>query len=268
MNLKAEIISSKQNPRIKNIIHLQKRGEREKQGVFTVEGIKEVEKAVAMDYELDSLFFCPEIIETSLVERIIERKESVQCFEVSREVYNKIAYREDSGGIIILAKPKLHALNELKPDANPLILVVEGVEKPGNIGALYRTADAAGISAIIICDPGTDLYNPNAVRASLGCVFTIPTAICTTNQAIDWLKERKIQIFASYLQAATHYHKVDFTKPSAIVMGTESTGITKQWVDAADANIIIPMQGKADSMNVSTAAAVLIFEACRQRDFK
>jgi RNA methyltransferase, TrmH family len=267
MTIKAEIISSKQNPRIKNLIHLQKRGEREKQGLFVVEGIKEVEKVVEMDYEFDSLFFCPDIIEPPLVSKIIAKIPSVPCFEVTPEVYNKVAYRENSGGIIILAKPKLHGLNQLKSNPNPLILVVEGVEKPGNIGALFRTADAAGISAIIICDPATDLYNPNAVRASLGCVFTIPTAICTSNEAIEWLKKKDIQIFASYLQASIPYHKVDFTKPSAIVMGTEATGITKQWVDAANANIIIPMQGKADSMNVSTAAAVLIFEACRQRDF-
>lgn len=263
----AEKITSKQNPRIKNLVQLQKRSERQAQGVFIVEGLREIEKAVAMNYDFDSLFFCPEIVDQSTISNIFGGSLPQQSFEVSRDVFNRVAYREDSGGVIALAKPKEHALNHLKIPNNPLILVIEGVEKPGNIGAIYRTADAAGISAIIICDPGTDLYNPNAIRSSLGCVFTTPTAICTSQQAILWLKERNIQVLASYLQASIPYHKANFTKPTAIVMGAEATGISNDWVQTADANIIIPMQGKADSMNVSTAAAVLIFEACRQRDF-
>jgi RNA methyltransferase, TrmH family len=268
MDLKAEKITSRQNPRIKSLVQLQKRSERDVQGVFMIEGLKEIEKAAGMDYQFESLFFCPEIVDSSIVLKTIGKHQPENWFEITRDVFNKVAYRENSGGIIVLAKPKDHSLDHLNISKNPLIIVIEGVEKPGNIGAIFRTADAAGISAIIICDPGTDLYNPNAIRASLGCVFTTPTAVCTSQQAIKWLKERNIQIMASYLQAATPYHKVDYTKPTAIVMGTESTGITNTWVDAADANIIIPMQGKADSMNVSTAAAVLIFEACRQRDFK
>jgi TrmH family RNA methyltransferase len=265
---KVESISSKQNPKIKNLLHLQKNSERNQQGVFIVEGIKEVEKAVKSGYEVDSLFFCPEIIDPYRVEEIFSSTFPKNILEVTRDVFNKVAYRENSGGIIILAKPKDHALNQLNIGKNPLILVIEGVEKPGNIGAIFRTADAAGISAIIICDQGTDLYNPNSIRASLGCVFAIPTAICTSTIAIEWLKAKGVKIFVSYLKAAVPYHKIDFTKPSAIVMGTEATGISKVWLEASDANIIIPMQGQADSMNVSTAAAVLIFEACRQRGFK
>lgn len=264
----AEKITSKQNSRIKNLVQLQKRSEREAQGVFIVEGLREIEKAVSMGYEFVSLFFCPEMVEPSLILKVFGKSIPDLTFEVSRDVFNKVAYREDSGGVVVLAKPKEHSLTQLITHKNPLILVIEGVEKPGNIGAIYRTADAAGITAIIICDPGTDLYNPNAIRSSLGCVFTTPTAICTSQQAILWLKERNIQVLASYLQASIPYHKANFTKPTAIVMGAEATGISDSWVKAADANIIIPMQGKADSMNVSTAAAVLIFEACRQRDFK
>lgn len=263
----AERITSKQNPRIKNLVQLQKRSERQAHGVFIVEGLREIEKALVMGYEFDSLFFCPEIVDQYIIANLFGKSLPQQTFEVSRDVFNKVAYREDSGGAIALAKPKEHGLNQLKIQKKPLILVIEGVEKPGNIGAIYRTADAAGISAIIICDPGTDLYNPNAIRSSLGCVFTTPTAICTSQQAIQWLKEHNIQILASYLQASSPYHKANFTNPTAIVMGAEATGISNDWVQAADANIIIPMQGKADSMNVSTAAAVLIFEACRQRDF-
>ncbi|MDX9848782.1 MAG: RNA methyltransferase [Tenuifilaceae bacterium] len=267
MNQRIELITSRQNPRIKNLVHLQKSSERRKQGLFTVEGIKEIEKVVASGYQLHSVFYCPDIIFPSQVDDLFGANLPREVFEVSRDVYNRIAYREDSGGVVALACPREHNLQDLNPDSNPLILVIEGVEKPGNIGAIYRTADAAGISAIILCDSATDLYNPNTIRASLGCVFTIPTAICTSQEAIKWLKGNSIQIMASYLKAATPYHKADYKKPTAIVMGTEATGITKLWVNAADANIIIPMRGAADSMNVSTATAVLVFEACRQRDF-
>jgi TrmH family RNA methyltransferase len=267
VNQRIELITSRQNPRIKNLVHLQKSSERRKQGLFTVEGIKEIEKVVASGYQLHSVFYCPDIIFPSQVDDLFGANLPREVFEVSRDVYNRIAYREDSGGVVALACPREHNLQDLNPDSNPLILVIEGVEKPGNIGAIYRTADAAGISAIILCDSATDLYNPNTIRASLGCVFTIPTAICTSQEAIKWLKGNSIQIMASYLKAATPYHKADYKKPTAIVMGTEATGITKLWVNAADANIIIPMRGAADSMNVSTATAVLVFEACRQRDF-
>lgn len=267
MNQRIEQITSRQNPRIKNLVHLQKSKERRKQGLFTVEGIKEIEKVVASGYQLHSVFYCPDIIFPSQVDDLFGANLPREVFEVSRDVYNRIAYREDSGGVVALASPREHNLQDLKPGINPLILVIEGVEKPGNIGAIYRTADAAGISAIILCDSATDLYNPNTIRASLGCVFTIPTAICSSQEAIKWLKGNSIQIMASYLKAATPYHKADYKKPTAIVMGTEATGITNLWVNAADANIIIPMRGAADSMNVSTATAVLVFEACRQRDF-
>lgn len=267
MRTKPELITSRQNPRIKNLIHLQKNSERREQGLFTVEGIKETEKVVAAGYKIDSVYYCPEIISSTQIDSIFGINLPSNSFEVNRDIFNHIAYRKDSGGVIALAKPQEHNLANLKLAGNPLVLVIEGIEKPGNIGAIYRTADAAGVSAIIICNPRTDLYNPNTIRASLGCVFTIPTAICARHQAIGWLKGNGIQIFASNLSAATPYHMVDFTKPTAIVMGTEATGITDEWVTAADANIIIPMRGFADSMNVSTATAVLVFEACRQRDF-
>jgi RNA methyltransferase, TrmH family len=268
MIIKAEKISSKQNPRIKNLIHLQKHSERAKQGLFIIEGIKEIEKAVLSGYQFDSLFFCPELIDYNIIGEIFKNKLPKKIFEINREIFNKAAYRQDSGGMLLLAKPSNHKLSGLKLSQNPLILVIEGVEKPGNIGAIYRTADAAGISAIIICDQGTDLYNPNAIRASLGCIFSIPTAICSSAEAISFLKIDNIQILTSYLNAAVPYHTIDYTKPSAIVMGTEATGITEIWLKASDSDIIIPMRGMADSMNVSTAAAVLIFEACRQRNFK
>jgi TrmH family RNA methyltransferase len=263
-----EKITSRQNPKIKNTLLLQKASERRKQNIFVIEGLKEIEKAARKGYEFDMVFFCSKLISAKELERILPENGALHIYEVSPEVFEKMAYRENSGGVVVLARPKNHRLENLKLRTNPLILVIESVEKPGNLGALYRTADAAGIDAVLICDPKTDLYNANAVRASLGCVFTIPTALTDSKTAIEFLKKNQIKIFATYLQAAVPYHTVDFTQSSAIVMGTEATGISQVWVDSAEKNIIIPMRGEADSMNVSTSAAVVIFEACRQRGFK
>jgi RNA methyltransferase, TrmH family len=268
MSLTPETITSRQNPKIKNLTLLQKHSERLEQDLFILEGIKEIEKAIKAGYYFDSLFFLSKLIDIKAITVLFKDKLPKQIYEVNADVYEKIAYRENSGGIVALARPQLHSIDSLKLTDNPLFLVIESVEKPGNLGAIYRTADAAGIDAIIICDPKTDLYNPNAVRASLGCVFTVPTVLTTSPKAISWLKNQNIKIFCTYLKASVPYHSIDYTNSSAIVMGSEATGISPIWVEAADANIIIPMSGAADSMNVSTSAAVLIFEACRQRGFK
>lgn len=264
---RSEKITSNQNPKIKQLLHLQKHKERLLQNLFIIEGIKEIEKAVVAELDFDSLFYCSDLIEDARIHNIFKDSLPGKVFEISRELFNKVAYRQDSGGLILLARPKILKISQIDLPENPLILVLEGVEKPGNIGAIFRTADAAGISAIIICDPATDLFNPNVIRASLGCVFTIPAYVCESKDAITVMKEKNIKIFTSYLQASVPYHTVDYRQPSAIVMGTEATGVSMLWLDAAEKNIIIPMKGEADSMNVSTAAAVLIFEACRQRGF-
>lgn len=182
-------------------------------------------------------------------------------------MFNKIAYRESTGGIIALAEQKQHQLSDLILGKNPLLLILEGVEKPGNLGAMLRTADAAAVEAVIICDERVDFYNPNVIRSSVGCVFTNQIAASPSDKTIHWLKQNNIQILCTYLKASTIYTEVDFTKPSAIVMGTESLGLSEQWIENSTRNLIIPMQGKIDSMNVSTAAAVVIFEASRQRGF-
>jgi len=268
MEVKIEKITSKQNQGIKNLIHLQKHSEREKQNVFVIEGLKELEKAIQNGYHFESVYFFAGLISFERLQTIFNQRLPSKVYEVNAEVFSKIAYRENSGGIVALAEPKSHSINEFQNDEKALFLVIEGVEKPGNIGAIYRTADAAGVTGIIICDPKADIYNPNAIRASLGCVFTVPTIITSSEKAINWLKKNDIKIYCTYLKAAFHYHKIDYTESSAIVMGTEATGISQVWVEASDANIIIPMRGIADSMNVSTSAAVVLFEACRQRDFK
>ncbi|HAN78322.1 MAG TPA: rRNA methyltransferase [Bacteroidales bacterium] len=261
-------ISSKQNPGIKNLVLLQKQKERAEQNLILIEGLKEIEKADLSGYVIEQVYFCPEIIGLQQVSELFTKSKPGKVFSVSADVFEKIAYRESTGGVIVLAKPKLHTFSGLNLPKNPLLLVLEGVEKPGNMGAIYRTADAAGIDAVLIAEPRTDLYNPNAIRASLGCVFSVPTVICSGAEALNWLKTNQIHIFSTYLQAAVPYHTVNFAQPCAIVLGTEADGISDQWVKNSNTNIIIPMRGQADSMNVSTAAAVVVFEACRQRGFK
>lgn len=262
-------ITSAQNPRIKNFVHLQKARERKTQNVFVVEGEKEFCRALEYHYQFTGIFVCFDLIPQSRFKSISAGvNHDSEVFPVSKEVFEKIAYREGSGGIIALARPKSHGLADLKLCDSPLLLVLEAVEKPGNLGAMLRTADAAGVDAVVVCDPQTDIYNPNVVRSSIGCLFSVPLVVCNSLEAISWMKQQNISIYCTYLKAAVPYTEVDFTCASAIVMGTEADGITDQWVEAADQNIIIPMQGSADSMNVSTSAAVVVFEACRQRGFK
>ena len=185
--------------------------------------------------------------------------------EVSLDVFDKIAYREGIDGLLALAVPKYAELNSFKPGKDPLIIVLETVEKPGNLGAVMRTADAAGVDAVIIADPRTDIFNPNAIRASIGCIFSVPLFACTSEKCIQWLRQNNIRIYCTYLKASIDYLEADFRKGSAIVMGTEATGISDIWVQEADQNIIIPMNGIADSLNVSVTTAIVTFEAVRQR---
>jgi TrmH family RNA methyltransferase len=187
--------------------------------------------------------------------------------EINKEVFEKLAYRDTTEGVIGIAKSKSLNLSDLILKENPLILIAEAPEKPGNIGALLRTADAANLDAVIIANPKGDLFNPNVVRSSVGCLFTNQIATGTTSEIIAYLKERKINFYCATLQNSTSYHTQDYSTPTALVVGTEATGLTQEWRDAATQNIIIPMQGEIDSMNVSVAAAILIFEAKRQRGF-
>lgn len=260
------VITSTHNPKVKSLLALEKPRERRKQQLFVIEGKKEIGLALSAGYTIGNLFYCVDIFpEKDLASLDIDSKFLVP---VTQEVFDKIAIRESTGGVIAVAQMKTHRLDDLKLSKSPLILVLESVEKPGNLGAILRTADAAGADAVIVCDPQTDFYNPNVVRSSLGCVFTQPLATATSEETINWLKKNKVGIYCTYLQASRPYHEIDFRPPSAIVMGTEATGISDVWIKYADANIIIPMQGKIDSMNVSTAAAVVVFEACRQRGFR
>ncbi len=263
-------ITSLQNKEIKHLVQLQEKSRnRRKEKAFVVEGQREIGLALKGNYRLLNLYFQPEIIDFEKVIEIGRKNGNPEITELNREVYEKIAYRVSTEGLIGVFESRENSLEELRfKNENPLILVAEAPEKPGNIGALLRTADAACLDAVIIANPKTDLYNPNIIRSSVGCLFTNQVATGSTSEIIEFLQKKKIDIYAAALQASEEYYKIDFSKASAIVVGTEATGLSQEWLDNSSQNIIIPMQGEIDSMNVSVAAGILIFEAKRQRDFK
>lgn len=256
-------ITSIKNQRIKNLINLQKAKARREEGLFIIEGIREISLAQQCGYELDALFICTEVYKADAAYPI--ELVSNDILHVPQEIFSKIAYRENTGGIIAVAKSKPLELNKLTEKENPLYLILEKVEKPGNIGAMLRTADAAGVDAVIICDQAADFYNPNVIRSSVGCVFTVALAVATNEEVLAWCKNKNIDVYGTALTASVNYTQVDYTKACAILMGSESFGLSNFWLKNSSQNIIIPMAGKIDSMNVSNAAAITIFEAVRQR---
>lgn len=259
-------ITSIHNPFIKSLLQLQEKAKARKQsGTFLIEGNREIGLATKGGYDIETVLFWPEMVSEHDASKLVKRQ--TELIEINKEVYQKLAYRDTTEGVLAVAKNKPHNLSDLELGKNPLILVAEAPEKPGNIGALLRTADAANLDAVIIANPKSDLYNPNIIRSSVGCVFTNRIATGTTEEIIAFLKEKNIDFYCATLQNSTGYHTQDYTKPTALVVGTESTGLTQNWRDSATQNIIIPMQGEIDSMNVSVAAAILIFEAKRQRGF-
>lgn len=262
-----ERITSLQNAKIKNIAKLAKSKERALQNLFVIEGARELSLALTADYKFENVFVCPELSPKTDYPNVLNTIPESSIIEVSGAVFEKIAYREGSDGIIALAKPQIHTLSSLGLSENPFIIILEAVEKPGNLGAILRTADAAQADAVIICDKATDLYNPNTIRSSVGCLFTVQTAVCSSQEALDFMRSKNIKTFAAELNASQWYQDTDFRTPSAIVMGTEADGLTDFWLENADARIKIPMRGKIDSLNVSVSTAVITFEAMRQRGF-
>ena len=289
----AELLTSAQNPKFKRLVALREKSRlRRDEGVFVVEGRRELEHCLEAGFEVETVFVCPEIADCSgaapegrntrgSVAGGPSRRDggvspkdelpkglqpcSGQIFEVTKELYAKVAYREGTEGVMAIVKSRELRLDELQLGDKPLVMVLEGVEKPGNLGAVLRSADAAGADAVIVCDPLTDLWNPNLIRASIGAVFTVPTVCCSSQEAIAWLKARGIRILTAQLQDSSAYYDCDMTGPTAIVMGTEATGLTDPWRQAADAHVLIPMLGRLDSLNVSVSAAILLYEAVRQR---
>ena len=284
--MRIESITSAQNPKIKNLLLLQEKSKaRREQGLFVVEGRRELEHCIEAGFKVRTVFVCPEVagtdFSTSLEmtkgaslgmtvsyhsEEAEGRRENLHLVEIPEALYRKVAYREGTEGVLAEVEVRERRLEDLAMSEHPLVMVLESVEKPGNLGAVLRSADAAKADAVIVCDPLTDLWNPNLIRASIGAVFTVPTVCASSAETIDWLKSRGIRILTAQLQDSSWYYDTDMTGGTALVMGTESTGLTDVWRRAADAHIRIPMLGRLDSLNVSVSAAILLFEAVRQRN--
>ena len=275
-----EQITSLQNPKIKQLLLLQQKSqERRRTGLFVVEGQQELQHCLEAGYEVDTVFYCPELCPTAgapdnsaaepprtLCPAVLPPEAgAARWFQVSPDVYAKVAYRGTTEGVIAEVRQRTLRLADLQLGEHPLIVVLESVEKPGNLGAILRSADASGVDAVVVCDPLTDLYNPNLIRSSVGAAFTVPCVACSSEDCIAFLKQHGIKILTAQLQDSHLYYDTDMTCGTAIVMGTEHSGLTPQWRQAADSHIRIPMQGRVDSLNVSVSAAILMFEAVRQR---
>ncbi len=262
--MKIETITSAQNPKIKDLLALQEKSkERRRKGLFVVEGRRELLHCIEAGYEPYTVFVCREIISGEDFEEIVGK---CNFIEIPRQLYDKVAYRGGTEGVIAEIRCKSLDLESLALKENPLVVVLESVEKPGNLGAVLRSADAAGADAVIVCDPLTDIYNPNLIRSSIGAIFTVPVAVASSEDTISWLKAQGIRIYTAQLQDSEWYYDTDMKGGTAVVMGTEATGLTDVWRKAADAHIKIPMLGRLDSLNVSVSAAILLFEAVRQRN--
>ena len=276
--MRVESITSAQNPKIKNLLSLQEKSRtRREQGLFVVEGRRELEHCLEAGFSVHTVFVCPALAggdsfaalgmtESCHSEEAEGRRRNLNVVEIPEALYRKVAYRESTEGIIAEVEVRERRLEELQLSERPLVVVLESVEKPGNLGAVLRSADAARADAVIVCDPLTDLWNPNLIRASLGGIFTVPTVCATSEETIAWLKAHGIRILTAQLQDSSWYYDTDMTGGTALVMGTESTGLTDVWRAVADAHIRIPMLGRLDSLNVSVSAAILLFEAVRQRN--
>lgn len=270
--MRIESITSAQNPKVKELLALQEKSkERRKKGLFVVEGRRELLHCIEAEFEPHTLFVCRDILSDKDFDKILGAIEENFCgstypiIEISQQLYDKVAYRGGTEGIIAEMHCKELSLEGLKMKENPLVVILESVEKPGNLGAVLRSADASGVDAVIVCDPLTDMYNPNLIRSSIGAIFTVPVATASSEDTIAWLKSNGIKIYTAQLQDSEWYYDTDMKGGTAIVMGTEATGLTNIWRKAADAHIKIPMLGRLDSLNVSVSAAILMFEAVRQR---
>lgn len=267
--MEPEYISSNQNPKIKLIHELYESKGRKKHKLFIAEGNREIYIALQSGYQPRSIFLNKDYTEKLSYKIFSNFKIPPNIvFQLEPKLFSKISYREDTEGIIAIFEWKNHELNQLKLKKNPLLIVVESVEKPGNLGAILRTADAAQVDGVIVCNPIIDLYNPNVVRSSVGCIFSVPIALASSSDTIHWLKDKKITTYAAALQTAELYHLYDYKTATAIVFGTEADGLSKEWLTQADHTVKIPMLGKIDSLNVSNAVAIITFEAMRQRNFK
>jgi TrmH family RNA methyltransferase len=259
-------ITSLTNPRIKAAVRLRDRRERDATGLTLVDGVRELRRALDAGIEVVEAFVCEDLVRSPEAADVVARLRSgAPIVDVSEAVLAKVAFGDRSDGVVAVVRTPATTLDDLALPLNPLVVVIEAVEKPGNLGAILRTADGAGADAVIAADPLTDLFNPNAIRASLGTIFRVPVAAATSAQVLDWLAEHEIAPIAARVDATTHYTDVDLQGPVAIVLGSEADGLTRAWDDPRVTPVRIPMLGAADSLNVSVAAAILLYEAVRQR---
>ena len=259
-------ISSPQNPRVKALVRLRTRRERERKATFLVEGRREVRRALAWKSYMVAVYCCPSLYVGESEEKLLaEVAQAAEVVEMSESAFRKVSYRDRPEGLLaVLRQPEL-SLAALRVGTDPLVLVVESVEKPGNLGAMLRTAEAAGADAVVVADPTTDVFNPNVVRASLGSLFTMPLAVAEGAEALGWLREMGLRVIATSPAAAEPCWKSDLSGGAAVVIGAEQHGLSGRWLEGADQTVRIPMSGTVDSLNAGSAAAVLLFEARRQR---
>jgi len=258
-------ISSVHNKKVLSLRKLYKSRERKLSDVFIVEGIKEVQRGLDSGLEIQSLFFCPKIF-TDNIEDVI-KKYDIRCsiFELDEKVYEKLAYRGNTEGLLAVFKKKNYNLDELIVKENDLFIILESVEKPGNLGAVLRTADAAGVTAILLTESKVDQYHPNVIRSSIGAVFNIPVIVSTNNAVFDWLNSKKISFYSAALPSYQSLYSLDLQSKTALVFGTESDGLSDFWLKENKRTFTIPMSGIVDSLNVSVSVAVAVYETVRQR---
>ncbi|MDF1594592.1 MAG: RNA methyltransferase [Acidimicrobiia bacterium] len=263
----AELITSLQNPRIKSLVRLRNRRERDRTQRFLIEGYRELRRAVDRRVSVEALFVCEELFLGSNEPQLIHdaRSTGAEVIEVGADAFTKVSYRDRPEGLIAVAQQFETDLGSLESAPDALYLIVESIEKPGNLGTMLRTADAAGVTAVIVADPTTDPFNPNVVRASLGCLFTVPLGIAATGETLRWLEQSGIRTIATTPDASTLLWEADLTGAVAIVVGSEQYGLSDAWFEAAGDRVRIPMSGEADSLNAAMAAGVALFEAVRQR---
>lgn len=269
----SELIQSPANPRIKNLVRLRQGTHRRRQGRFLIEGTREVARALRAGLPIEELYLCPELTPESAPEHPDETLSAIEetahqrgvlVFPTAPDAFAKASQREGPDGVLAVAPMPAFALGKLPPDAT-LVLVVERVEKPGNLGTLIRTADGAGADAVVIADPVTDLANPNLIRASQGACFGMPLASGTSQEVATWVLERNLQLVAATPEGALPWADVDYRPPTAILLGSESEGLSAFWLERARLRVVLPMRGLGDSLNVSATGAVLLYEARRQR---
>ncbi len=256
-------ITSTKNDRIKALQRLEKSSERKETGTFLVEGIREISKAVKAGFTFREVFYCPTLVSEDAVRKLIGS--NTVLVPVSHHVFEALTYRENKDGLLAVAQYKSLSLDAVQLSKTPFLIVLEAVEKPGNLGAILRTADAANVDAVLVCDPKTDIYNPNVIRSSIGCVFSKQVVCCDNESAVHYLRQKQITSIATTPYTEQVYFKEDLTKPVAIVMGTEAEGLSDFWLQHADVQAKVPMLGEADSLNVSVCLAVLVYETVRQR---